>query len=104
MNTKWTIFKLHKKILLNNSLNIYIFYYKKDVIKKLGTLDLENNNINVNKALSSHYLNKQKWDSRSYVKVTVKARELCYNKSSHGKTSEPVDIKQIEDEYKMNDL
>ena len=37
-------------------------------------------------------------------KVTVKARGLCYNKSSPGKTTEPVGIKQIEDEYKMNDL
>ena len=40
----------------------------------------------------------------SKVKVTVKARGLCYNKSSPGKTTEPIDIKLIEDEYKMNDL
>ena len=38
------------------------------------------------------------------VKVTVKARGLCYNKSSPGQTTEPFDIKQIEDEYKMIDL
>ena len=37
-------------------------------------------------------------------KVTVKSRGLCYNKSSPGKTSEPFDIKQIQAEYKMNDL
>ena len=39
-----------------------------------------------------------------HFKVTVKARGLCYNKSSPGKTTEPIDIKQIEDEYKMNEL
>ena len=38
------------------------------------------------------------------LKVTVKARGLCNNKSSPGKTTEPIDIKQNEDEYKMNDL
>ena len=38
------------------------------------------------------------------IKVTVKDRGMCYNKSSPGKTTEPIDIKQIEDEYKMNDL
>ena len=32
------------------------------------------------------------------LKVTVKARGLCSNKSSPGKTSKPIDIKQIEDE------
>ena len=36
--------------------------------------------------------------------VTVKTRGLCYNKSSPGKTSKPIDMKQIEDEYKINDL
>ena len=36
--------------------------------------------------------------NNNLFKVTVKARGLCYNKSSPGKTSEPIDIKQIEDE------
>ena len=39
-----------------------------------------------------------------YIKVTVKARGLCYKKSSPGKTTEPIDIKQTEDEYKIKDF
>ena len=37
-------------------------------------------------------------------KATAKARGFTYNKSSPGKTTEPIDTKQIEDEYKMNHL
>ena len=37
-------------------------------------------------------------NAKELLKVTVKARGLCYNKSSPGKTTEPIDIKQIEDE------
>ena len=38
------------------------------------------------------------------LKVTVNPRGLCYKNSSPGKTTGPIYIKQIVDEYKMNDL
>ena len=52
------------------------------------------------KVVSATNLTQKHWNWT--LKVTVKARGLCYNKSSPEKTTEPIDIKQIEDEFKMN--